>query len=156
MDASCNFRVKSMHNPRRIPLDSLVLLGVGQALSLSGQAESLSHMFAANVARRLYALPGLRVIPAERSESLDVGDASPEEIGRSLHVTCVGVCSLLECATGLNLRVELIDALSERLVAEEHFLAGSNEIAMLEKQAARWIAQELLGPFTSNSHRQHS
>jgi TolB-like protein len=140
-----------MHNVRRIPLDSLVLLGGGV-----GQALSLSHTFAASVARRLASLPGLRVIPPERSESIDVSDTSPEEIGRSLHVTCVGVCSLLECATGLNLRVELIDALSERLVAEEHFLAGSNELAVLEKQAARWIAQELLGPFTSNSQRQQS
>src|SRR5947207_14941678 len=100
MNASCNFRVNAMHNARRIPLDSLVLLG---------------GTFAASVARRLASLPGLRVIPPERSESIDVSDTSPEEIGRSLHVTCVGVCSLLECAAGLNLRVELIDALSERL-----------------------------------------
>jgi hypothetical protein len=70
-----------------------------------------------------------------------------------VHVTCVGVCSLLECATGFDLRVELVDTLAERLVAEERFLAGSNEIAALERQAARWIAQELLGPFTSNSPR---
>jgi len=127
-----------MHDPRRIPLDSLVLLG---------------GSFAASVARRLSTLPGLRVIPPERSDAANVGEASPEEIGRSLHVTCVGVCSLLECATGFDLRVELVDTLAERLVAEERFLAGSNEIAALEKQAARWIAQQLLGPFTSNSHR---
>jgi TolB-like protein len=127
-----------MHDPRRIPLDSLVLLG---------------GSFAASVARRLSTLPGLRVIPAERSDAANVSEASPEEIGRSLHVTCVGVCSLLECATGFDLRVELVDTLAERLVAEERFLAGSNEIAALEKQAARWIAQQLLGPFTSNSHR---
>ena len=55
--------------------------------------------------------------------------------------------------TGLNLHVELIDTLAERLVAEERFLAGSNEGAALENQAARWIAQELLGSFTPNSHR---
>jgi hypothetical protein len=49
--------------------------------------------------------------------------------------------------------VELIDTLAERLVAEERFLAGLNEGAALEKHAARWIARELLGPFTSISHR---
>jgi len=130
-----------MHNARRIPLDSLVLLG---------------GAFAASVARRLGTLPGLRVIPPERAEAFDVGDVSPEEIGRALHVTCVGVCSLLKCAAGLNLRVELIDTLAERLVAEEQFLAGLNEAGALEVQAARWIAQELLGPFTSNSQRQQS
>jgi len=127
-----------MQRERRIPLDSLAVLG---------------GSFAAAVARRLASLPGLRVIPPERAQAMDVGDASPEEIGRALHVTCVGVCSLLECATGLNLHVELIDTLAERLVAEERFLAGSNESAALENQAARWIAQELLGSFTSNSHR---
>jgi hypothetical protein len=52
----------------------------------------------------------------------------------------------------LRPRVELVDTLAERLVAEEQFLAGSNEIAALEKQTARWIAQQLLGPFPSNSH----
>ena len=123
-----------MHNSRRIPLDSLVLLG---------------GAFAANVARRLSSLPALRVIPPERSEAMEQDDASPEEIGRALHVTCVGICSLQQCAPGLDLRIELIDTLAERLVAEERFLAGANEIDALEKQAARWIAQELLGPFTS-------
>jgi len=130
-----------MHDSRRIPLDSLVLLG---------------GPFAASVARRLAGNPALRVIPPERAETFDVGDVSPEEIGRELHVTCVGVCSLLQCDAGLNLRVELIDTLAERLVAEEQFLAGLNEAGALEVQAARWIAQELLGPFTSNSQRQQS
>ena len=133
-----NFRVNSMHNERRIPLDSLAILG---------------GSFAAAVARRLASLPGLRVIPPERSEAMEVGEVSPEEIGRSLHVTCVGVCSLLKCATGFDLRVELIDTLAERLVAEERFLGGPGEIAALEKQAARWIAQELLASFTPNSPR---
>ena len=127
-----------MHIARRIPLDSVALLG---------------GAFADAVARRLATLPGLRVIPPERLSSGNIGEASPEEIGRSLHVTCVAVCSLLECATGFDLHVELIDTLAERFVAEERFLAGSNEIAALEKQAARWIAQELLGPFTPNSLR---
>jgi TolB-like protein len=123
-----------MHNDRRMPLDSLVLLG---------------GPFAASVARRLSSLPALRVIPPERSDAMADGDVSPEEIGRALHVTCVGICSLQECPAGLDLRIELIDTLAEQLVAEERFLAGANEIVALERQAARWIAQELLGPFTS-------
>jgi len=123
---------------RRISLDSLVLLG---------------GPFAAAVARRLSSLRGLRVIPPDRLETAENSDVSPEEIGRALHVTCVGVCSLLESDTGLDLRVELIDTLAERLIAEERFLAGRNENEALEKHAARWIARELLGSFTSISHR---
>jgi TolB-like protein len=126
------------HEHQRIPLDSLALLG---------------GAFADGVARRLASLPGLRVIPPERTQAMEDGDASPEEMGRALHVTCVGVCSLKEGEAGLDLRVELIDTLAERLVAEERFLAAVSETAVLERQAARWIMQELLGPFTSNSHR---
>jgi len=58
-----------------------------------------------------------------------------------LDVTCVGIRSLQQSSEGWNLRIELIDTLSERLVAEERFLAGTNE-----------IAQHLLGPFTSKLH----
>lgn len=126
-----------MHADHRIPLDSLVLLG---------------GAFAANVARRLASLPGLRVIPPERVQAMEADDASPEEIGRTLHVTCVGVCSMLRCASGLDLQVELIDTLAERVIAEERFLAAAHEVAALEKQAARWITHELLGHFTSKLH----
>jgi len=113
----------------RIPLDSLVVLG---------------GPFAAGVARRLSSLPVLRVIPPERLDSLDLCDASPEEIARALCVTCAVVCTLEELPSGIDLRVEVIDALGERVVAEERFLAGTGEREELEKHVSRWIASASL------------
>lgn len=102
-------------------------------------------------------MPGLRVIPPERAAAMEEElDASPEEIGRALHVTCVGVCSLRSTAAGIDLHIELIDALAERLLAEERFLAGSSEVPALEKQVTRWIADQLGNPFTSKLHRYQS
>ncbi len=122
----------------RIPLDSLVLLG---------------GTFAAGIARRLSSLPALRVIPPERLDALEMPDASPEEIARALCVTCAVVCTVEELSCGVDLRVEVIDALAERVVAEERFLAGAGELASLETHAFRWVAQQLLGHFTPKLHR---
>jgi TolB-like protein len=113
----------------------------------------LGGAFAAGVACRLETLPALRVIPPDRTKTIDLGEIPPEEIGRALHVACVAVCSLAESQSGIDLRIELIDTLSERLLGEETFLARAAERARLEQQAARWIARQLGHPFTSNSQR---
>lgn len=121
---------------RVIPFDSVAVIGCGDAWS-DAFAEAITHLIAP--------LRGVRVVPSRRVRTHPSSILGAEEIGRDVHARCVGVCHVRAEKDALDLRIEVIDVLTERVAAQESFLTHATEILALQERAARWLATFLCG-----------
>ena len=120
----------------RIPFDSVAVIGSGDAPS---------DRFAEELAVRMAPARGVRVVPPQRIRAYDRRTLSAEEIGRGVHARCVAVCRVAATETALDVGIEVIDVLAERVVAEATFLVVLAELVALQKTVARWLARFLTG-----------
>lgn len=118
----------------RIPFDSVAVIGAGDASS---------DRFAEQLAQRIAPVRGVRVVPPQRVQAYDRNVLTVEEIGRDVHARCVALCRVAERDTSVDVGIELIDVLSERLVAETNFLVVVPELVALPQRAARWLVSFL-------------
>lgn len=120
----------------RIPFDSLAVIGMGDAWS---------EGFAEEIARMLAPSRDLRVVPPQRVRAYAPRETPAEEIGRDVHARCVAVCRVAATEAAVDLDIEVIDVLAERVAAEESFLTMIGEILALQERAARWLANVVCG-----------
>ena len=119
----------------RIPFDSVAVIGAGDAPS---------ERFAEELAQRLAPVRGVRVVPPQRVRAYDRSAVTAEEIGRDVHARCVALCRVAEGESSLDVGIELIDVLAERVVAETNYLVVAAEFAALQRRAARWLVSFLV------------
>jgi TolB-like protein len=120
----------------RIPMDSIAVIGSGDVWS---------NTFAEEIARMISPVRGVRVVPWQRVRAYARRVFSAEEIGREVNARCVAVCRVAATKTSVDLSIEIVDVLAERLAAEERFLTLVDEIFDLQERAARWLARFLCG-----------
>jgi len=119
-----------------IPFDSVAVIGCGDAWS---------DGFAEEIARLIAPLRGVRVVPSRTVRGYPSAVLGAEEIGRDVHARCVSVCHVKADEAALDLGIEVIDVLTERVAARESFLTNTAEILAVQKRAARWLAVFLGG-----------
>jgi len=109
----------------------------------------IADAFAADVAAIL-GRNGVRVPQAEFVRPYAASDMTAEEIGRELNVRGVVLCTIATTAAGIDVVVEMIDAVREVLVARESLLASAHEIAALEREIVRIAG----GPAATSDERE--
>jgi hypothetical protein len=128
----------------RIPFDSVAVIGCG---------DSWSEAFAEAIARMMTPSRCVRIVPPQRVREYSGGEMVPEEIGREVNARCVAVCRVTASESTIDVSLEAIDVLAERVAAHESFLTSAAEIFVAQERSAAWLAHVLCGDCARISHR---
>lgn len=131
----------------RIPMDSVAVIGSGDVWS---------HAFAEEIARMIAPSRGVRVVPPGRVRAYALHPLGAEEIGRGVNARCVAVCHVATTESSVDLGIEVVDVLAERVAASETFLTLLAEILELQERAARWLAHFLCGGTARIARSRHN
>jgi len=120
----------------RLPFDSVAVLSrPAGGLRTVVLADLLGDDLAAALARSRR----LRVPRAEFVRPYAKSEMSPEEIGRALNVHAVALCTVAAVGPCVDVAVDVIDVVREKLVANDKFLVSSREVPALERAILRMI-----------------
>ncbi len=115
------------------------------SVAVIGSGDVWSDAFAEDIVRMIAPLRGVRVVPSQRVRAYAAHPFAAEEIGREVNARCVAVCRVAATKTNVDLGIEVVDVLAERVAAAETFLTLVDEIFDLQERAARWLARLLCG-----------
>jgi len=136
-------------------IDSIAVLPFENA-SNDPEMEYLSDGIAGNIIDSLTRLKSLRVMPTSSVARYKGQDISPGTVAEDLGIRAVLTGTVVQRGDDLSLRVELVDAVEDRLLWGEQYNRKLTETLALQEEIAREISEQLRLEITGEEERQLS